>query len=202
MSTEQTNQAGPKIIDVIAKKSGITDQVHYYVIVDRPISFTYTRSPVVDRQLFAKPGQSFFLGRCGDFYDFMAGTGLKGPAFGGREFDIPLDDGTTFHCAGDVWACGRRESDPKVISVGAKTLEQLKECYVFFTAHVTVDALAAWLAENEPSSDYHKYDTRPKFPPTYVRPKKPKRQRKRSAAYRARRAERAATKLVDNHDAS
>lgn len=185
----------PQIIDVIAKKLPYSDQTFYYVVVDLPVRYVYTRSAVTEQALFARPGQTFFLGRCGDFYNYLAGTDRKGDAFAGSKFDIALDDGTAFHCQGDVWACGRRQDDPPAASVGVATLEELAKCYVFSGGHVTVTALEAWLATNTPSSDYYKYDARPK----YVPQGRPRRHRK--LAYRLRRAARRA-KSMDQNDAT
>lgn len=187
MSELQT--LAPKIVDVIAKKSKYSDQTFYYIVVDQPVRYVYERSPVVETQAFARSGQSFFLGQCGDFYAFLSGTERKGEAFAGRSFDINLSDGTTFHCQGDVWACGPRKSDPPVVQCGVASLEELKRCYVFCGGHVKVNTLNAWLAEHEPASDYYKYDDRP---PRIFAPTKPRRQRSRNASYRKRRTERRA----------
>lgn len=164
----------PKIIDVIAKKSPYSDQVHYYVVVDQPVKYVYTRSPIIESGLFMRVGQSFFLGRHGDFYDFLAGTERKGDAFAGRAFDIALDDGTKFHCQGDVWSCGPRKTDPVVYQIGVASLDELRKCYVFYGGFVAREALETWLSKNEASSDYYKHDQRPKYVPP---PPKPRRKR-------------------------
>lgn len=150
-------ELGPRIVDVIAKKSAFSNQTHYYVIVDQPVRFVYSR--VGPR----------FNGKHGNFHDFLSGTGRKGEAFAGREFDINLDDGSTFHCQGDVWSCAPPSDFTPVIDCGLSTLEQLSKCYVFSSGWVERTTLEAWLAENEPTDDYYKHDERTQWNRT-VRP--------------------------------
>ena len=136
--------ADPKIVDVIIKHAYGND--HYYVVVDQPLKYVYTR--VGDR----------FNGKHGDFYDFLAGSGRKGEAFAGRSFDIQLDDGTKFHCQGDVWAVAAPKDFIPVIHGGFASLEQLQKCYVFCSGNVAKSLVDAWLAINQPTDDYYKYD--------------------------------------------
>lgn len=180
----------PKIVDVIAKKSPYTDRLSYYIVVDHPVKYVYTRATLKEDIPDASRGKTFFLGRHGDFYDFLAGTARKGNAFAGSVFDIPLDDGTSFHCQGDVWSCCPRKTDPRTIQVGVATLEQLKDCYVFYAGNIAREVLEAWLSANAPSDNYYKYGSRPFLNHT---PPRQKRQRTRSAAYKARRAARRAS---------
>lgn len=81
------------------------------------------------------------------------------PAFAGREFHIQIDDGTTFHCQGQVWSSGHggHVSEPTV-EVGIATQEELAKCYVFFGGTVSAAKLQAWLDSNTPSGNYRKYD--------------------------------------------
>lgn len=177
----------PNIVDVIALRPTHSQRDHYYIVVDQPVRYVYTKSLITAEmeQLFARAGQTFFLGRCGDFFDYLAGTGGKGRAFAGTEFDIELDDGSKFHCAGDMWGCGRRKTDPETIQVGVATLAQLENCYVFLGGYIRRETLEAWLATNTPSTDYYKHDLKRKRSPYFTPPK-----RHRSHAYRLRRAQR------------
>ncbi|MDO3682177.1 hypothetical protein [Paenibacillus ehimensis] len=60
-------------------------------------------------------------------------SGFK--AFGGREFDITLENGEVIHCNGQYWNGGRREAEKvlneEIISVTVNDVESLKKCYVF-----------------------------------------------------------------------
>ena len=56
-------------------------------------------------------------------------------AFGGREFDLPMKDGSVTHCNGQYWY-GRVDEASRVMGeeiteIGASTREKLKECFVF-----------------------------------------------------------------------
>lgn len=138
----------PKIVDVIAMKSPYSDRVFYYVVVDLPLQYVYSR--VGDR----------FNGKHGDFYNFLQGTARKGEAFGGHEFDINLDDGTAFHCQGDVWSVAPPKDFAPVVSGGFATLEELHKCYVFCAGYVAKSVLDEWLSTHEPTSDYEKHKPR------------------------------------------
>lgn len=139
----------PKIIDVIAQTYYPGGQPHYCLVLD-----------VMPKKVYARHGQ-YFIAHDDGFYDFLAGRAGKGEAFAGREFHIQIDDGTTFHCQGQVWSSGHggHVSEPTV-SVGIATLEELAKCYVFFSGNVAVSKLQAWLDSNTPSGNYHKYDPR------------------------------------------
>lgn len=165
MTNPRVAAVDPQIVDVIAQKNPYCDHVHYFVIVDQPVRYVYTPSPTTDadREISIDLGMTYFLGRCGDFRDYLAGTSRKGEAFGGRSFDINLIDGSRFHCAGDVWACCRRRSEPETVSVGVATIAELADCNVFCSGHILRETLEAWLAVNTPSDDYYKYDERRKW---------------------------------------
>lgn len=147
------------IVDVIVRHW--YEHAHYYVVNDEPVKYVYTRSPLVSGDGFWSrgAGSSMFIGRCGDYFDFLSGTDRSGDAFGGRKFEIELDDGSKFPCNGDVWSCAPPKGfEPATIQVGVATLSQLNDCYVFFSGNISKSALEKWLSENEPSTDYYKYD--------------------------------------------
>lgn len=135
----------PQIVDVIIH--GNYDQVS--IVLDRMPEFIYERKPY-----------SNLFGQDGDFVDAY---GYETPsdnwkAFGGRKFEIPLTDGTVLQANGQWWSISPSQFvDEEVVSVGYCTLERLEECYVFFGGHIKKSALDEWLANNEPSNDYHKY---------------------------------------------
>lgn len=57
-------------------------------------------------------------------------------AFGGREFDIPMVDGSVIEASGQWWCGGQSEFSEKIganlIFVTANSVENLKRCYVYF----------------------------------------------------------------------
>lgn len=138
----------PKIIDVIVQYSPYGGGTpHYCLVLD-----------VMPKKVYARHGQ-YFIAHDDGFYDFLSGRAGKGDAFAGREFHIQIDDGTTFHCQGQVWSSGHggHVSEPTV-EVGIATLEELAKCYVFFGGTVSAAKLQAWLNSNKPSANYRKYD--------------------------------------------
>ena len=56
-------------------------------------------------------------------------------AFGGREFDIPLENGGIIHCSGQWWSGGSRKAEKilnkKLCKVVYNDIESLRECYVY-----------------------------------------------------------------------
>lgn len=56
-------------------------------------------------------------------------------AFGGREFDLPMKDGTTTHCWGQWWEGRSKECGAvlgfELCALTASTKDKLKNCYVF-----------------------------------------------------------------------
>lgn len=135
-----------RILDVIARQQPYGGSTSYYLVIDR--------SPV---RVYERTG-NMLVSHDSGFYDFLGiKPGSKG-AFGGREFDIKLTDGSTYHCDGQVWACGRPEGVEPTVEVGVSTLEHLRNCYVFCGASVSRALLEQWLAANTPSNRYYKYD--------------------------------------------
>lgn len=132
----------PQIKDVIIH--GPFKQVS--VIVDAMPMFVYERR---GNYLFAADGGWY------DCYEIEPGS--KG-AFGGREFDIPMRDGTVIHAFGQIWSSGVSKNAPEPIaSVGVASIEALDRCYCFFGGNVSRAKLDVWLSSNQPSSDYSKY---------------------------------------------
>lgn len=148
------------IVDVLVSHSPYSGNAHYYVINDEPVKYVYTRDTLSPGDGFWSRGtdSSMFIGRCGDFFDFLSGTSRKGDAFGGSEFAIDLDDGSKFRCNGDVWSCGPPKGFEPIVGVGVATLAELNDCYCFRGGNIRKATLEQWLSEHEPSTDYYKYD--------------------------------------------
>lgn len=138
----------PNIIDIIDHKNDYGTQ--RFLVLDSMPKRVYTRYD-----------DGCFIAHDDGFYDFLSGRAGRGDAFAGREFFIDLDDGTKFHCQGQVWASGHggHVSEPTV-SIGVSTIQELHKCYVFSSASVSVAKIQAWLDENTPSGNYYKYDPR------------------------------------------
>lgn len=137
----------PNIVDVLIHKNSYDDQI--FLVIDTPLNFIYER-------------KGNFLGaEDGGFYDCLGYEHSNfSKAFAGREFDIPMKDGTKIHATGQWWSVYPIEffQDVDIVSVGAATLEELNKCYVFSSAKILKSKLDGWLASNKPSYDYRKYD--------------------------------------------
>lgn len=139
-----------RILDVIAKPyAEWSTTICYYLIVDRMPARIYSRGP----------GERLTSSDSG-FYDFLQIENGSQGAFGGCEFDLTLDDGTTYRAHGQVWSVAPDKDREPVVQVGIATLDMLRKHYVFTGSHVSREKLLAWLDANTPSTDYYKYDER------------------------------------------
>ncbi|HAV37428.1 MAG TPA: hypothetical protein DCX52_13930 [Massilia sp.] len=142
-----------EIIDVILHYNTISKNPQVMVVIDRMPDFVY-----------AQEGTQLMANDSG-FYDLLNIAGGTN-AFGGRKFDIKLQDGTALHCHGQVWS-GTVTPNPAMVrdmeavkEVGINTIEGLKECHVYCAGLISLAKLNDWLARNQPSYDYDKYDPR------------------------------------------
>lgn len=72
-------------------------------------------------------------------------------AFGGREFDLQMKDGSVTHCCGQYWY-GHIDDAWKAVGeeiteIGASTKEELKECFVFTSRNISAKKLKEMLEE-------------------------------------------------------
>lgn len=138
----------PEIIDVIMH----TDAYHTspYIVLDSPLNLIYERHG------------NYLIGEDSGFFGFLAKKPFdkRWPAFGGREFDIPLLDGSVEKAYGQYWDEIPDDWCDLVAVVGASSLPELNECYVFSGFCVDTQLIEKWLLENEPSNNYNKYNKR------------------------------------------
>lgn len=83
------------------------------------------------------------IGRIGGiFYDFLAKRNERREAFGGRKFDIVLDNGEIEKCEGQWWDAVtdrareelEKEGNPlsKMVLIGVSSVDRLLDCYVYY----------------------------------------------------------------------
>jgi hypothetical protein len=116
------------------------------------------------KPIFTKHG-SLLIGEDSGFMKFYKyeRPGENWKAFAGREFDIPMADGSVIKASGQWWdPLGIPEKYcADVCDVGLSTVEDLERCYVFTGGILTPRKLIEqWLRDNEPSNNYHKYNKR------------------------------------------
>ena len=122
-----------------------------FVVIDRPLHFLYERR------------NDCLVASDNGWYDCIV---YERPthnwrAFGGRRFDIPMKDGTIITATGEWWAGRFQEYAPEeIVRVGVATIDQLNDCYVFSSGHVSKAKLVIWLSKNAPCTVYDWYDTR------------------------------------------
>lgn len=73
-------------------------------------------------KISTKYGDDTIIGRIGGvFYDFLAKRNERREAFGGRKFDIVLDNGEIEKCEGQWGGCGDRQSKRRIGKRGKST---------------------------------------------------------------------------------
>ena len=114
--------------------------------------------PDLKYQLSMKGGRKVLLAEDGIFYGlyYFDKPSRNWQAFAGREFDIPMIDGTVTKAHGQWW---HGITGDNVMSVGIGTPEKLGRCNVFCACDVKID-VAEQVFKNfkNPSNNYYKYD--------------------------------------------
>lgn len=93
-------------------------------------------------KISTKYGDDTIIGRIGGiFYDFLAKRNGRREAFGGRKFDIILDNGKVEKCEGQWWDAVtdrakeelEKEGNPfsKMMLIGVSSVDRLLDCYVY-----------------------------------------------------------------------
>ena len=94
-------------------------------------------------KISTKYGDNTIIGRIGGvFYDFLAKENGSKKAFGGRKFEIALDNGEVEKCEGQWWDAvtdrAREELEKEGISlsemmlIGVSSVDRLLDCYVYY----------------------------------------------------------------------
>lgn len=94
-------------------------------------------------KISTKYGDDTIIGRIGGiFYDFLAKRNGRREAFGGRKFDIVLDNGKVEKCEGQWWDAVtdrakeelEKEGNPfsKMMLIGVSSVDRLSDCYVYY----------------------------------------------------------------------
>jgi hypothetical protein len=134
-------------------------------IIDHRSEYSTQRMLVIDRMpdfIYEKKGHRL-LGHesgCFKFYAYEAPY-RSSKAFAGAEFDIPMRGGGVIKASGQWWDVFLEEFRGLVYSCGINTIEGLSRCYVFIGGiHIDCEIVDTWLAANEPTNNYHKYNER------------------------------------------
>jgi hypothetical protein len=138
-----------QIVDIIDHRSKYSTQVE--LVLNR-----------MPEPLFERRGR-WLVGNDDCVFQFYALERVEGPshwkAFGGREFDIPMVDGSVERAKGQWWNSFPSDFRGLTYSHGVSTIDKLAECYVFyFGFHIDREIVDAWRASSEPSNNYRKYD--------------------------------------------
>ena len=138
----------PNVIDIILHKNKYSTQ--WFVVLDEDPVFIHER-----RGNFLIAEDSGFF----NFYKYEK-CGESWKAFAGRKFDIPMIDGSVEKAYGQWWNCVPDDYIGLLCSPGVRTVDGLAKCNVFCSCYADPEIINAWLAENEPSNNYNKYDAR------------------------------------------
>ena len=142
----------PNIIDVILHTNKYFTQT--FAVINESPKFLYERK-----------GNCLVASDDGFYSTYFYDAPSKNwRAFAGRTFDIPMKDGTIIKANGQWWDGQHQQNAPEpIVDIGAATIKELEKCYVFCSGHTSKAKFDKWMAENEPSTDYWKYDLRRKL---------------------------------------
>jgi hypothetical protein len=124
---------------------------HWYLLLDEYPDYRYESRPVEpDAVSYIRPqNETLYWAEVGPFVKSYVHSPGSSNAFGGREINIPMKDGTTRTFKGDLWDSGQWLANPNSKGVGIGSVEQLTKCYVFFGgSHIDNDFFERWLDEN------------------------------------------------------
>lgn len=127
-----------KIVDMVKANSRL------WIVFDEPVG-----------QLTYEKHGGLLIGsdELGIFYDCLyydrPTPSMK--AFGGREFDLQMKDGSVTHCNGQYWHGHIAEAEKvvgeEIAEIGASTKEELKRCYVFTSRNISMKRLDEMIEE-------------------------------------------------------
>lgn len=120
---------------------------HWAYVFNQPLQLRY-REEVIE-------GQRYLIGRSGPFLSALVHKkDRRSKAFAGREFHLPMEDGTARVVKDVWWHCA---SPFPTISFTCSSIPELQKCYVFSSCEVDKAVLNSMLEE---------YDNRksPKWP--------------------------------------
>lgn len=116
-------------------------------------AYVFDKRPVFIHREQVIDGKRFMVGVCGPFRTFLqyqkSGPNFK--AFAGREMTVRLASGEDRKLKDDWWDCADPES--KTVRISYNSIDQLKECYVFYGGHVDAEALQKYVDEYESRID-------------------------------------------------
>lgn len=109
-------------------------------------------------KISTKYGDDTIIGRIGGiFYDFLAKRNGRREAFGGRKFDIILDNGKVEKCEGQWWDAVtdrakeelEKEGNPfsKMMLIGVSSVDRLLDCYVYCGLWASESKIKEMIAE-------------------------------------------------------
>lgn len=132
-------------------------------VIDHRNKYGKQRMLVIDRMpqcLFERKGRLLIGHDSGFFRFYRYDSPSPGfVAFAGRKFEIPMVDGSVIEASGQWWDVSAEDYRGLTYDLGIATVEDLAECHVFTGCyHVDRELVDAWIAEHEPSNNYHKYD--------------------------------------------
>ena len=130
----------------IIKAVHIAETNHYYIIFDE-----------IPRLTYEKIGSDYVGSAVDDKRNIVFSECLKWDrvpgAFSGREFTLEMKDGTTEKIKDHWYDTGHYPAHGDFIEIGASTLEQLQECYVYYGYQINrklfEEMVDEYLLENE-----------------------------------------------------
>lgn len=126
-----------KIEAIVKSKSG-----KVFFVFNRPTELIHTQ---FDRETIIGEDEGIY-----NFYVYETPS-KNWQAFGGREFDLVMSDGTKTHCCGQWWdglsRAARLMFDGMLSSIAYSDIDSLKKCYVYCGARCDTSWINKLLSE-------------------------------------------------------
>jgi len=137
-----------KIIDIIDHRNKYG--IQRFIVTSRKPEFLYERK------------NGWLIAEDSGFFSFYKHDWPSGRfyAFAGRKFDIPMMDGSVEKAYGQWWYGVPDDYCGLLAHIGCGTPDSLGKCNVFCSGEIDPVLIEEWIAENNPSNNYHKYDKR------------------------------------------
>lgn len=126
----------------------------FFFVFNREIEFIYTQ---FDRETIIGEDEKIY-----NFF-FYESPSKNWKAFGGREFDLKMSDGSTIHCFGQWWdglsKTARLMFDDVLSNIAYSDVESLKKCYVYCSGRCDINWINKLLSEyNGKIYEYYEFE--------------------------------------------
>jgi len=143
-----------QITHILENKPKPPHKPQYFLVLDQYPLFLYEEQKAKSHEILMAQDDGFYSCYVKEFDKFQK-------AFCGREFTIPMLDGTEINANGQWWYGGHGVIPEPYHSMGIATPEQLKDCFVFTSGCVSQELFKEAFERLGGYTDYRTYQENP-----------------------------------------